>query len=205
MYQDIFEKIAFHYDELVREGNDPFLDPPEVQEYMDEWDGEEFLNLLALTGKEKVLEIGCGTGRLAGRVLNLCMEYTGIDLSGASVMRARANLAAVPGTPFRNFLCGQFPDCILPGQYHCIFSSLTFLHIPDKSAAMQKIASHLLPGGRVVLSLDKTRKEDIEYIDRTVPVFPDTPVSIKKACTGTGLQFVSRLEKEKATLLVFAK
>ncbi|MBQ4336574.1 MAG: hypothetical protein IJC34_05245, partial [Lentisphaeria bacterium] len=70
---------------------------------------------------------------------------------------------------------------------------------------MQKIASHLLPGGRVVLSLDKTRKEDIEYIDRTVPVFPDTPVSIKKACTGTGLQFVSRLEKEKATLLVFAK
>ncbi|MBR2643121.1 MAG: class I SAM-dependent methyltransferase [Lentisphaeria bacterium] len=205
MYQDIFEKIAFHYDELVREGHDPFQDPPEVQEYMDEWDGEEFLNLLALTGKEKVLEIGCGTGRLAGRVLNLCMEYTGIDLSGASVMRARANLAAVPGTPFRNFLCGQFPDCILPGQYHCIFSSLTLLHIPDKSAAMQKIASHLLPGGRVVLSLDKTRKEDIEYIDRTVPVFPDTPVSIKKACTGTGLQFVSRLEKEKATLLVFAK
>ena len=117
MYQDIFEKIAFHYDELVREGHDPFQDPPEVQEYMDEWDGEEFLNLLALTGKEKVLEIGCGTGRLAGRVLNLCMEYTGIDLSGASVMRARANLAAVPGTPFRNFLCGQFPDCILPGQH----------------------------------------------------------------------------------------
>ncbi len=205
MNNDITEKIAFHYDELVREGNDPFLDPPELKEYMDKWDGEEFISLLALTGKEKVLEIGCGTGRLAGRILHLCQEYTGVDLSPVTIMRARANLAAVPGTPFRNFLCGKFPDCIIPGQYDCIFSSLTFLHIPEKAAAMQKIAELLLPGGRVVLSLDKTRKEDIEYVNRTVPVFPDTPVSIKKACAGTGLQFVSRLEKEKATLLVFAK
>ena len=63
MYQDIFEKIAFHYDELVREGHDPFQDPPEVQEYMDEWDGEEFLNLLALTGKEKVLETSASKPR----------------------------------------------------------------------------------------------------------------------------------------------
>ena len=70
---------------------------------------------------------------------------------------------------------------------------------------MQKIASLLVPGGRVVLSLDKTRKEDIDYVDRTVPVFPDTPVTIKKACAGTELRFVSRLEKEKATLLVFAR
>lgn len=205
MYQDIFEKIAFHYDELVREGNDPFRDTPEMKEYMDEWDGKEFYDLLALTGSEKVLEIGCGTGRLAAEVLPLCREYTGVDLSPVTIMRARENLAAVPGTPFRNLLCGNFPDCIIPGEYDCIYSSLTFLHIPDKAAAMQKIAALLTPGGRVVLSLDKTRKEDIEYIDRTVPVFPDTPVSIKKACTGTGLQFVSRLEKEKATLLVFAK
>ena len=201
----IAEKIAFHYDELVREGNDPFHDSPEMREYMDKWDGQEFIDLLALTGIEKILEIGCGTGRLAAAVLPLCREYTGVDLSPVSMMQARKNLAAVPGTPFRNLLCGNFPDCIIPGEYDCIFSSLTFLHIPDKAAAMQKIASLLVPGGRVVLSLDKTRKEDIEYVDRTVPVFPDTPVTIKKACAGTDLRFVSRLEKEKATLLVFAR
>ena len=204
MYQNITEKIAFHYDELVLEGNDPFRDDPEMKEYMDEWDGREFYDLLSLTGGEKVLEIGCGTGRLAAAVLPFCREYTGVDLSPVSIMRARENLAAVPGTPFRNFLCGNFPDCILPGKYDCIFSSLTFLHIPDKAAAMQKIAALLTPGGRVVLSLDKTRKEDIDYVDRTVPVFPDTPVSIKKACAGTNLRFVTRVEKEKATLLVFA-
>lgn len=201
----VAEKIAFHYDELVREGNDPFFDPPEMQAYMAEWDGNAFLELLALTGGEKVLEIGCGTGRLAAQVLPLCREYTGVDLSPVSILRARENLASVPGTPFRNLLCGKFPECILPGEYDCIFSSLTFLHIPDKAGAMQKIAGLLVPGGRVVLSLDKTRKEDIEYIDRTIPVFPDNPVSIKKACAGTGLQFVSRVELEKASLLVFAR
>ena len=61
---------------------------------------------------------------------------------------------------------------------------------------MEKIASLLLPEGKVVLSLDKTRKEDIEYLDRFVPVFPDTPVSIKKACAGCGLKITKRIKKE---------
>ena len=66
--------------------------------------------------------------------------------------------------------------------------------------AMEKLASLLLPEGRIVLSLDKTRKEDIEYPGRTVPVFPDTPVSIKKACANTPLRIVQRIEKEKASI-----
>ena len=198
------EKIAFHYDELVREDNDPFRDPPEMKEYMEKWDGKEFFSLLALSGEEKVLEIGCGTGRLAAAVLASCREYTGIDLSPVSIVRARENLVSVPGTPHRTLLCGKFPDCFIPGRYDRIFSSLTFLHIEDKAAAMTKLASLLLPEGKIVLSLDKTRKEDIDYIDRTIPVFPDTPVSIKKACTGTGLKIRNRIEKENASLLLLS-
>lgn len=199
---EITDKIAFHYDELVREDNDPFRDPPEMKEYMEEWDGWEFFSLLALTGREKVLEIGCGTGRMAGAVLGSCREYTGLDLSPVSIVRARENLSSVPGTPHRTLLCGKFPDCFVPGKYDCIFSTLTFLHIEEKAAAMEKLASLLLPEGRIVLSLDKTRKEDIEYPGRTVPVFPDTPVSIKKACANTMLRIVQRIEKEKASLLL---
>ena len=196
------EKIAFHYDELVREENDPFRDPPEMKEYMEKWDGKEFFSLLDLSGKEKVLEIGCGTGRLAAAVLESCREYTGLDLSPVSIVRARENLSSVPGTPHRTLLCGAFPYCFIPGKYDRIFSSLTFLHMEDKEAALEKIASLLLPEGKVVLSLDKTRKDDIEYLDRFVPVFPDTPVSIKKACAGCGLKITKRIEKENASLLL---
>lgn len=198
------DRIAFHYDELVREENDPFRDPPEMKEYMEKWDGKEFFSLLDLTGKEKVLEIGCGTGRLAAAVMGSCREYTGLDLSPVSIVRARENLSSIPGTPYRNLLCGAFPYCFIPGRYDRIFSSLTFLHIQDKYAAMEKLASLLLPEGKIVLSLDKTRKEDIDYIDHLVPVFPDTPVSIKKACAGTGLKIIRRMEKENASLLLIS-
>lgn len=201
-FLNLSEKIAFHYDELVREDNDPFRDPPEMKEYMEKWDGREFFSLLALTGKEKVLEIGCGTGRLASAVLASCREYTGIDLSPVSIVRARENLSSVPGTACRTLLCGIFPHCFIPGKYDCIFSSLTFLHIEEKKEALEKLASLLLPEGRIVLSLDKTRKEDIEYIDRIVPVFPDTPVTVKKACEGTGLRIRKRIEKDNASLLL---
>lgn len=199
---DTIEKIAFHYDELVKEGNDPFRDPPEMQEYMAEWDGEDFFSMLNLSGRENVLEIGCGTGRLAENVLPVCRAYTGLDVSSRTLARARINLAAVPGTPDRNFICGAFPYCLIPGKFDVIYSSLTFLHIEDKTAAMASLASHLEPGGRIVLSLDKTRTEDIEYIDRLVPVFPDNPVRLKKASAGTALKFAKRIEKEKATLLL---
>ena len=32
-----------HYDLLMDEDNDPFRDPPELQTYMDQWDGPAFL------------------------------------------------------------------------------------------------------------------------------------------------------------------
>ena len=115
---EITDKIAFHYDELVREDNDPFRDPPEMKEYMEEWDGREFFTLLALTGKEKVLEIGCGTGRMAGAVLGSCREYTGLDLSPVSIVRARENLSSVPGTP--TALCPENMTVSFPRSLSCI-------------------------------------------------------------------------------------
>ena len=34
--------VITHYDLLVDENNDPFRDPPPLQEYMNGWDGELF-------------------------------------------------------------------------------------------------------------------------------------------------------------------
>lgn len=60
------DALIRHYDQLVMEGNDPFRDPPVLRAYMDRWDGEPFLELLALAPDVSALEIGVGTGRLAG-------------------------------------------------------------------------------------------------------------------------------------------
>ena len=38
--------VITYYDLLVDENNDPFRDPPPLQEYMNGWDGELFLESL---------------------------------------------------------------------------------------------------------------------------------------------------------------
>ena len=41
--------VIDHYDLLIEEQNDPFRDPPVLQEYMNKWDGEPFLEALELS------------------------------------------------------------------------------------------------------------------------------------------------------------
>lgn len=73
--------VINYYDLLIYEGNDPVLDPPELQVYMDKWDGQFFIDLLAVDKTKRVLEIGCGTGRLAVKVAPLVRTFCGVDIS----------------------------------------------------------------------------------------------------------------------------
>ncbi|MDK8179586.1 hypothetical protein [Paenibacillus sp. UMB4589-SE434] len=48
-----------HYELLIDEGNDPVQDPPQLQAYMERWDGTSFFNsvltFLHIEDKEKAL------------------------------------------------------------------------------------------------------------------------------------------------------
>ena len=66
--------VIQHYDLLIEENNDPFRDPPMLQDYMNQWDGDQFLEAMELTANKNVLEIGIGTGRLAGKVATLLKD-----------------------------------------------------------------------------------------------------------------------------------
>ena len=94
-----------HYDKLIDEGNDPFRDPKPLRDYMDKWDGQSFIDALALDKTKSVLEIGVGTGRLAARVIPLCKSFTGIDISPKTVQRAQKNLSEHKNV---SLVCGDF-------------------------------------------------------------------------------------------------
>ena len=96
---------ARHYDLLIDENNDPFRDPAQLQEYMEQWDGKAFLDALKLTGKENVLEIGIGTGRIAAKAAPQCMHLTGIDFSVKTIERAKENLKEFPNI---SLICDDF-------------------------------------------------------------------------------------------------
>ena len=176
--------VVRHYDLLVEDGNDPVLDPPELAAYMDGWDGACFMDALGLDGTKDVLEIGVGTGRLALRTAPRCRRFTGIDISPKSIARAGMHLADLPQV---SLLCADFMHWQTAQCFDVVYSSLTFLHLKDKRGAAKRVAALLKPGGRAVISLDKSREPVLEYGTRSLSVYPDDPAELSIYLTAAGL------------------
>jgi putative AdoMet-dependent methyltransferase len=150
-----FDRIAPIFDERVRSGEgwwrihrdyDRSLDL--VVEQVNPRSGE--------TG----LEIGVGTGNLAGRFLQKGIRMCGIDQSREMLKICRRKypeMTAVPG----NFLAIPWPD----DTFDFVVSSYAFHLLSDgqKAIALEEIDRVLKPDGRVCLldvMMDETRMED---------------------------------------------
>src|SRR5262249_407193 len=78
----------------------------------------------------RVLEIGCGAGRMTKHLASIFGEVTGVDVSGEMIRQARARLAGIAaarlyetnGVDFANFNDEEF-DVIL--------SAYVFQHVPS--------------------------------------------------------------------------
>lgn len=194
--------VVSHYDLLIDEGDDPVHDPEPLQDYMNKWDGQEFIKQMQLNSSKSVLEIGVGTGRLAVRAAPLCGEFVGIDISPKTVKRAKENLSEYKNV---NIICADFLSFNFDRKFDVIYSSLTFMHIEDKQRAVNKIAGLLNGTGRFVLSIDKNSSEFIDAGTRRIRIFPDTPVEMAE-CIGTaGLTILKRYDTEFATIFVAQK
>ncbi len=190
------KRIIEHYDALINENNDPVCDPKPLQEYMNGWDGDTFLRQLQLTGTQSVLEIGVGTGRLALHTVPQCHTFCGIDLSPKTVERAKQHMIAYP---YVRLLCGDFLTWDFGEErFDVIYSSLTFMHIKEKEHAMQKVFAHLTPGGRFVLSIDKSQETVIDYGTRRLRIYPDTPEETERMLNAVGFADVEQIETEFA-------
>ena len=146
--------VIDHYDLLIDEDNDPFRDPPMLQEYMSQWDGERFIEALELTKNKKVLEIGIGTGRIAVKVAPFCMTLTGIDISPKTIERAKENLKEYKNI---SFICDDFRDYQFTRTFDVIYSSLTMMHFKNKATVITKVYKLLNDDGSLIINEgDKT-------------------------------------------------
>ena len=201
--RDIYkEDTVLHYDLLIDEGNDPARDPKPLKDYMDKWDGEDFIRRMALNADSSVLEIGVGTGRLAIRVAPSCREFWGIDISKKTVERAEDNLAGISNA---NLVCGDFLDFDFGRSFDVIYSSLTFMHIGNKRRAISKAAELLNCGGRFVLSTDNNQSEFIDMGTRRVRIYPDNAEETECFIGLAGLKLLEKYETEFATVFVAEK
>lgn len=113
------------------------------------WPGfEKFLKYVPLGAR--VLDVGCGNGRLVKLFDNHTVSYTGIDASVGQVAWARKN------HPAGRFMVGDtlhlpFPD----GQFDAVFMIAVLHHIPSRALrkrALEEARRVLKPGGVFIMT-----------------------------------------------------
>jgi len=113
-----------------------------------------------------VLELGCGSGRLASRLAGLARSYTGFDIASGMVAAARARTEGVPGA---RFFVGNglgVPVEARDRRYGLVVAVAVFIHCPRPviAANVQSAWELVTAGGQLRLSVlaDQGDPEGIE-------------------------------------------
>lgn len=191
-----------HYDRLIDEGNDPVHDPDILKEYMNKWDGQQFISVLELSKNKTVLEIGIGTGRIAIKTAPYCNKLYGIDISSKTTCRAKENLKNYDNI---EYIVSDYLDYDFNVKFDVIYSSLTLLHIENKQKFFNKVFRELKVDGKFVLSIDNNQDAYLDMGDYKVRVYPDNPVDTEKGLIKAGFVIEKNIKTEYAHIFVSEK
>lgn len=148
-------------------------------------DADAWVNQLQIPeGTGKILEIGCGIGRLL-KPLSRKYECTGVD---ASVSMVEQGKIYAPEADIRNVSGDGILDGILDGSMDYVFSMICFQHIPNIETVLMFIRESyrvLKPGGKAEYQflMKKPMQEGIlkKY---------HNPTQIQEAMKGMGYKWV---------------
>jgi trans-aconitate 2-methyltransferase len=109
--------------------------------------GREVLDRLQLRGDERVLDAGCGTGRVTAALLERLPrgEVVAVDGSPAMVQQARERLG-----PRVDVRVADLTELELSPPVDAILSTATFHWIADHDRLFERLHAVLRPGGRLV-------------------------------------------------------
>jgi trans-aconitate methyltransferase len=112
--------------------------------------GQKVLARLALRGDERVIDAGCGSGRLTGELADRLPrgQVIAIDRSWNMLQTARANLRPTFGARVR-FVQVSLPHLPFRDAADVVFSTATFHWVLDHDALFANLFTALRPGGRL--------------------------------------------------------
>jgi SAM-dependent methyltransferase len=114
-----------------------------------EWERRRALLLGEAHHGERVLDLGCGAGRFVAALREAGAEPVGVEIAGAALDRARAN---VPGADLRLLE----PDGSLPLEHRSVdlvWCSEVLEHVADVSHLLVEVRRVLRPGGRLLVTV----------------------------------------------------
>lgn len=106
--------------------------------------GAPVLELLAPQPGERVLDLGCGPGKLTRALAERGAQVLGVDASAAMLEEARA------AHPELAFQLGRAEELPFQEQFDAIFSNATLHWVPRAHEAARGMHRALRPGGRLV-------------------------------------------------------
>lgn len=109
----------------------------------------ETLALCGAVRGARVLDLGCGTGRIGRALARQGAWVAGVDLSAGMLARAAARAAADRIRPVRGDLA-RLP--VASAAFDLVVCALAVDHLDDLSPAFREMARVLRPSGRLVLS-----------------------------------------------------
>ncbi|HXG64372.1 MAG TPA: methyltransferase domain-containing protein [Blastocatellia bacterium] len=109
--------------------------------------GEDLLSLLNPQPGERILDVGCGTGHLTGRIAAAGSQVVGIDNSANMIETARREYPGV------EFILADATDFVFPEPFDAIFSNAALHWVTEAEAAVRCMARALRSGGRFVAEL----------------------------------------------------
>jgi trans-aconitate 2-methyltransferase len=113
---------------------------------------KEVLSKIAIRGDEKVLDIGCGDGKITAEMASLVPDgsVVGIDNSREMIGFARSKFQG-PSHPNLSFSYGDASDLKYQGEFDLVVSFACLHWILDHIPVLESIERSLKSGGRVFL------------------------------------------------------
>ena len=112
--------------------------------------GRKVLDRLPLEGHERVLDIGCGTGRVTGDIAARVPDGVVVGLDHSQAMLDTAQLWLAEHAPRVRLVRADGASLPFRRAFDAVFSGATFHWIHDHSALFRSIVTALRPGGRLV-------------------------------------------------------
>ena len=115
---------------------------------------KELIAKLGLAGNERVLDIGCGDGKITAEIARSLPggTVTGVDSSPEMIRFAQEHF---PCSEYRNlsFIPGDARALPFSGEFDVVFSNAALHWISDHRLVLAGIAKSLRPGGKLLIQM----------------------------------------------------
>jgi len=147
-YKELIARESLHWGGVEKDPENPQIwhDPVLFGVFF----GKEYARLVdrAASGGPRILELGCGEGRLSIELAARGMQVTGIDLSEERIKRANANALSARGALRPTFVTGDLNTIDLPANsFDCVVAHDSLHHILHLTRLCSEVKKTLKPGG----------------------------------------------------------